>query len=1037
MFRLLRILPVILMVSFVVGPVSAATPVSSHQVIAQAAPAATLASVNGTVTDNQGGPVAGASLFMVGPASYETTSDAGGKFAFASVKPGIYSLAITKPGYNPTTQEDFPVAPGSSQTLAIVLQLPTLTSLKEIGSVTAVRTGTFNTTAASVANITAQTYADQGQPQVQRILDQTPGVVVDHPGTSATNAAPGAITFPSIRGGLGFETASLIDGHPLAVGLFGDYVTTFLNSYVLQNTELIKGPGATSPSVNYAIGGTINFRTKDPTRDPKGTVVLGMDRYGGMMSNWLYTGSSTNGRFGWVFDYGVNGSSGPLGNVSNMFNISGGGITINGTATGFTTNRVPGAATNGIINNPFFYASTLEACCFPVAQTYVNKTELAKLRYNLSSVTALTASYLGSQTWTDQNGNHVNGFNQLFDPCGTGASAGAVVACPSYTGSLPNGSKVFTWQNIFQPSGEWEVNNEPIFQAEMRTTFKKDNVLLRWYGASINRLQYNALDSPLQQFSQAYQLFGTIGSGAGLQTFNGNTATAVYPTGVYQCPTNPNAPPNFSTNPYKNQPAGATTSTTCFYKPGAAPGTFTLLPNAIGATITRPTNVLSSGTYFRSAEEDRIQGLSFEYDHYLKDTGNLISLGYDTSAFRTHAYDYLNSPNAPFVPEGSRTRYGTLLLRGAFQVTPKLRTTLATYFNTYYQRYSADGGTTFKDFNSSHFDPRVALEYRRNNNISYRFAMGSAIAPPYLGLLNAANTLPGTPAPGALFLTNSAANGTLVPETSFGYNFGGDFRFGHGGVDTATFDVYSTTLWNQFIRASAVTCQAYDQPTQTCVNATTPQPGELPLVTSANYNLGTAKYQGIELGLRHDPAVGFGGLMQAALLRAYPYNLPACFYSTNPVTACNANSTNLGIVPGVNFYGSGSFGSPGGFNAVNNHSIPYAQGYGEVRYRWHNGAQASFGETYYGSHNSLNVPAFLVANANVRLPVGKDANFQLSADNVFGVYSNAYITAFGGIAVPLVQPNTFNAQQGLTNANVIGPTQIRFLFTKYFDFGKH
>jgi len=138
--RLLRILPAILIAAITVGPVSAAPAISAKQVIAQAnAPAAAAAAVNGTVTDNQGGPLAGASLVMNGPAQYHTTTDPAGRFALNNIRPGLYALAVSKPGYSPTTQQDLAVTPGSSQTLAIVLQAPTLTSLKEIGSVTAVR----------------------------------------------------------------------------------------------------------------------------------------------------------------------------------------------------------------------------------------------------------------------------------------------------------------------------------------------------------------------------------------------------------------------------------------------------------------------------------------------------------------------------------------------------------------------------------------------------------------------------------------------------------------------------------------------------------------------------------------------------------------------------------------------------------------------------------------------------------------------------------------------------------------------------------
>ena len=167
----------------------------------------------------------------------------------------------------------------------------------------------FNASPASVSVVTVADFIDQGQPQVARILDQTPGIVSSLPG-GVNNASPGAITFPNIRGALSFETAALIDGHPLSVGQYGDYVTTFLNSFVLQSVELIKGPGAASPTISRAIGGTVNFRTLDPSTKPRGTFTLGVDSFGGVFSNVGY--SNTVGRLGFLFDYAVNGTPGPL-----------------------------------------------------------------------------------------------------------------------------------------------------------------------------------------------------------------------------------------------------------------------------------------------------------------------------------------------------------------------------------------------------------------------------------------------------------------------------------------------------------------------------------------------------------------------------------------------------------------------------------------------------------------------------------------------------------------------------------------------------
>src|ERR1700684_2005588 len=197
------------------GPFSMAPAFAQSTPPAQAAAATT---VSGVATDTSGTPLAGVALRFHGPADYTTTTNARGAYT-VTVVPGIYTVTASRSGYTSATEQDFTVVAGQPATLSVQLAQPTLTSLRVIGGVsTSTRRSAFNASPGAVQNVTNQVFQDQGQLQVQRVLDQTPGIVIDHPGTSATNASPGAITFPSIRGGLGFETSSLIDGHPLAVG---------------------------------------------------------------------------------------------------------------------------------------------------------------------------------------------------------------------------------------------------------------------------------------------------------------------------------------------------------------------------------------------------------------------------------------------------------------------------------------------------------------------------------------------------------------------------------------------------------------------------------------------------------------------------------------------------------------------------------------------------------------------------------------------------------------------------------------------------
>lgn len=983
MKTLVRILATVVIATLSVGPVSAATVLGNASTIV--AQAVTNGSISGTFTDSSGSPVAGAAVKISGPATYTTSTDAKGAFSIADVKPGIYVVSAQKAGYGNAEIDDLAVVAGTNSIVNATMAQATFSSIREIAHVSARRGTVFNASSSSSAVVSAQTFQDQAQPQVQRVLDQTPGIVIDHPGTSANNASPGAITFPSIRGGLGFETAAFIDGHPLSVGSFGDYVTSFLNTYALGSTEVVKGPGALPPELAYAIGGTVNFRTKDPTSKPTGTITLGAQSQGGLFTNYGWSGTTPNSKFGWVLDYAVNDFEGPESNTAALWNLPSASI-VNGSALGFVTNA---AKDPRYLNNPFEYSGTSVACCFHVSHVFVSKTELVKFKYGFSPSTALTVSYLGSQTWTDQNGNHNSGYNQLFAPCGIDTTGtvptNAAKPCPKYTNSTyQTGDHLFTWQSIFAPQGEWEVNNEPIFQGELRSTLGNNTLLARYYSASINRLQYSATSSPSQTITMASNIWGCRSSCSNANnTFNG---------GLY--------------------------------------------------------NVVIPGTYFLSTEEDKLHGYTFQIDHPFGDSGNFLSASFDSSASATRSYSYSGTSGfrSWSVPDGSHQRYNTLLLKGTWQLSPKLKVILGNYFENFDQVYSTDftrayaagRAPVYTDKNTNRDDYRIAAEYRATPNVSYRFGYGTTIAPPYAFLLNTPTSIT-APQTGATFISGTITNPNLLPETAAGFDLGGDVRFGSGQSTVFSWDAYRTELRNQFLTTTQFVCPnfQYDatSPTQgSCLDTATGT--TLPLFAKTPTNIGKARYEGIELSLRSHPPVGIGYTLQGALLRAFAYDLSPCFYSSTvsipgvgqpPAVDCSKQNVNLGILDGINFQGSGPSGSLSGSGSfgISNHAIPYAQAYAEINWHAANGMYAAFGEQLYGHNNSLNVPAFWVANANLRLPMSRipgQMSVQFSVDNVFNKYSNAYSTDLAGNNAVLL-----NGQLGQTNANTIGPRNFRLV----------
>jgi outer membrane receptor protein involved in Fe transport len=923
---------------------------------AQPAPAAAPVStgtISGVATDSGGGPLAGVQIVANGPAHAVATTGPNGAYTLSGLPPGVYTIAASKTGYSATTQVDVAVLAGAPQVLNVSLAAATLSSLREIGrvNVSSGRSG-FNASPAAVSIISNQAFVDQSQPQVARILEQTPGVVSSLPG-GVNNASPGAITFPNIRGALSFETAALIDGHPLSVGQYGDYVTTFLNSFVLQDVELIKGPGAASPTIARAIGGTINFRTLDPSLHLRGTATVGIDSFGGVFSNFGY--SNTFGRLGVLVDYAVNGTPGPLHDAQYRMTLDPGVYAVydsHGQQIDIPNGTVSAANPPGQYNQRGEASTSLVFCCQHLYTTFTNKNELVKLRYKFSEATTLTAGFLGSQTYSDQNGNNSNQLTTAFSP-GAG-----------YTGSLaPGTQRIVDPDNFGMPASE--INNEPIFQAELRTSLHHDTILGRYYSASISRLAYGSQHDPNGDASFSALVYG---GGNGNPVFNGLDQYG---------------------KPYTL----------------ALPG-----PNNAGAGVLNNGQLSSGNSYYDSAEEDKLAGSSLEYDHFLGDSGNVISLSYDQNHARTHTYAFAPGGGFnEFVPAGSTQDTATYLLRGIFTIG-KLNLTAANYLTNFRSHFGVNdfGTLVFQDQNLWHYDGRLGLTLRMDSDTSARLSLGSAVAPPYLGALVASNTTPNQcsgffnpcPTTGVPVAVNQVANPNLKAETSFGYDLGADHRFRDGTVLTG--DLYLTNLRNQMVKS-------------TYLNGTANVGGTvMPLYTTGYTNVSNARYEGVELGVRRDALRGFGYTVQGALLRAFPYNLPSSFY----VGSGGNVATNLGVVPNINF---------GSHQTISNQAIPYGQAYAEVRYRLPHGALASFGETYYGANNSLGLPAFWVANLTGRVPVGKQTTLQLSVDNLFNLYSDSITNEYAGAQQPFV-----NGQYYASNANVLGPRIVRFSITQSF-----
>src|SRR5262252_8108567 len=81
-------------------------------------------SIYGSVTDEQGSPISGATATLIGPAAPRTASeDANGHFRFFKVPPGQYTLVVQMAGFSTETREGVLVLVGKTTEVVFPMRL--------------------------------------------------------------------------------------------------------------------------------------------------------------------------------------------------------------------------------------------------------------------------------------------------------------------------------------------------------------------------------------------------------------------------------------------------------------------------------------------------------------------------------------------------------------------------------------------------------------------------------------------------------------------------------------------------------------------------------------------------------------------------------------------------------------------------------------------------------------------------------------------------------------------------------------------------
>lgn len=938
-------------------------------------PAGTTGSISGSVVTADGVPVANAQVSLEGahgPAGVRTAAD--GSFTLTGIAPGIYSIVITRSGFDTANQTGIAVVGGGTVNVKVSLVQSSFSSLRVIGSTSTTAGGKsqINTSSAAVSTITSQAFLDQGASQIQTLLNETPGIVTTH--IEENGASEGSDEEVQIRGGLPYETQSLIDGHPLSIGASGNYNPILLSPYLLQNIQVIKGPGSFGTEINGAINGTVNYRTLEPTSTPQQSVTLESDQYGGVTTVLKATGSLKSHFIDYALGYSTNGTPGQYNNYQAYsstldFDYLGGApYSINGQQLAEPTNGFLASTTPQYIGYPgeIRYSQPLYFCCQPLNIGFHQTNELAKIRLNISQQTAVTISYLGGADEYDGNGSQLQYFT------GGGIQFFNFIPPAGYAGSIPVGSSAYFDDN----ANLIDANNSQtgLFQTELRSAIGPVTLLARYYSS----FETDLSNQP-----------------------NYDTTNLRAWGGISLCPAGDTATLATATTPaFCTAPGGGTVAPTeTFYN-----GT----PVTIGGT---------GGDPFIQLNTDHSRGESFEFD--LPSGANTYSVSFDRSNHDSTEYldATLDGINGYQLSPGSGQQETTVAAKAQLELFKNVSATIGDYFIGYKSHYSGDGGATFADASQTYNAPRFALVDRANADTSIRFSLGASIAPPYISLLSAPAGQPVPNIPAAPnYYTENVNNGQVKPETAFGYDLGIDRRL----APRITFqgDVYLTNLRNSFLS------QTYQDGTYTATQGAAIGQTE-PLFITETSNLGQSRYEGIEAAVSSDPAAGLGFKVQGSLMRAYPYNVPNSLYATSS----GAYSTNLAVIPNVNYEPSIGIG----FNGVGGTGgrVPYSQGYGELNYRkkkWYGNLDV----TYYGPNNTFNNPAFGVVSGTLRYQINKGGSLQFSGYNITQAYSTPYYDFFGGVPVPLVNGShgATAANLGTTESGNIGPATYRLIFTQ-------
>jgi len=243
-------------------------------------------SITGTVKDEKGGAVAGATVTATSPAlvrAQEVTTDGNGRYTFGSLPAGIYSITAGQAGFSSVKKDDVLLQLGRELSLDLALPVGGVT---ETVNVTAGTEAIDVTSSKTVTNISEERINNTPRGRsFESVLQLAPGVRSE---PKAGNEGVGGI---SVDGASGAENAYVIDGVEVTDVRKGQLRRADAVPFEFVREVQIKS-GGFEAEYGGATGGVVNVVTKSGSNEFHGEAAF----------SFTNSRLNSNGRGFWQID---------------------------------------------------------------------------------------------------------------------------------------------------------------------------------------------------------------------------------------------------------------------------------------------------------------------------------------------------------------------------------------------------------------------------------------------------------------------------------------------------------------------------------------------------------------------------------------------------------------------------------------------------------------------------------------------------------------------------------------------------------------